>query len=142
MKLIRYNQFDPQVPATFSGILDRLLNDSLGTDLKQFSPAVDIAEDEKSYEIQVAVPGVNKSDFKIELVDGKLTISGDRKMEDKKEGKSFHSLETHYGAFRRSFFIPDDVIEEETEASYEAGILKLVLPKKEKKASKATIEVK
>lgn len=142
MKLIRYNQFDPQVPATFSGIIDRLLNDSLGTDLKQFSPAVDIAEDEKSYEIQIAVPGVNKSDFKIELVDGKLTISGDRKMEDKKEGKKFHSLETHYGAFRRSFFIPDDVIEEETEASYEAGILKLVLPKKEKKASKATIEVK
>ena len=142
MKLIRYNQLDPQVPTAFSGILDRLLNDSLGTGLKQFSPPVDISEDEKSYEIQVAVPGVQKSDFKIQLVDGKLTISGDRKMEDKQEGKNFHSLETHYGTFRRSFFIPDDVIQEETEASYEAGILKLVLPKKGKKASKATIEVK
>ena len=142
MKLIRYNQLDPQVPTAFSGILDRLLNDSLGTGLKHFSPPVDISEDEKSYEIQVAVPGVQKSDFKIQLVDGKLTISGDRKMEDKQEGKNFHSLETHYGTFRRSFFIPDDVIQEETEASYEAGILKLVLPKKEKKASKATIAVK
>ncbi|HSF55302.1 MAG TPA: Hsp20/alpha crystallin family protein [Algoriphagus sp.] len=142
MKLVRYNQLDNQVPATFSGMLDRFFNDSFGSTLKQFNPAVDIAEDEKSYEIHVAVPGIKKSDFKIDLVDGKLTISGERKMEEKKEGKNFHSVETQYGSFRRSFFIPEDVIEESVEASYEDGVLKLVLPKKEKKVNKATIEVK
>lgn len=142
MKLVRYNQLDNQVPATFSGMLDRLFNDSLGSTLKQFSPAVDIAEDEKSYEIQVAVPGVKKSDFKIDLLDRKLIISGERKQEEKKEGKNFHSVETQYGSFRRSFFIPEDVIEDSVEASYEDGVLKLVLPKKEKKVNKATIEVK
>lgn len=142
MKLVRYNPLDNQVPASFSGMLDRLFNDSLGSTLKQFSPAVDIAEDEKSYEIQVAVPGVKKSDFKIDLIDGKLTISGERKQEEKKEGKNFHSVETQYGSFRRSFFIPEDVIEDRVEASYEEGVLKLVLPKKEKKVNKATIEVK
>lgn len=142
MKLVRYNQLDPQVPASFSGMLDRFFNDSFGAALKQFNPAVDIAEDEKSYEIQVAVPGVKKQDFKIDLIDGKLTISGERKMEEKKEGKNFHSLETQYGSFSRSFFIPEDVKEDKVGATYEDGLLKLTLPKKEKKVSKASIEVK
>jgi HSP20 family protein len=142
MKLVRYNQLDPQVPASFSGMLDRFFNDSFGAALKQFNPAVDIAEDEKSYEIHVAVPGVKKQDFKIDLIDGKLTISGERKMEEKKEGKNFHSLETQYGSFSRSFFIPEDVKADQVEATYEDGLLKLTLPKKEKKVSKASIEVK
>jgi HSP20 family protein len=142
MKLVKYNQLDPQVPASFSGMLDRFFSDSLGAAFKQFNPAVDIAEDEKSYEIHVAVPGVKKQDFKIDLVDGKLTISGERKLEEKKEGKNFHSLETQYGSFSRSFFIPEDVKEDQVEATYEDGLLKITLPKKEKKVSKAAIEVK
>lgn len=142
MKLVRYNQLDPTLPSTFSGMLDRFFNDSVNASLKQFSPAVDITEDEKSYEIHVSVPGMKKSDFKIDLVDGKLTISGERKLEEKKEGKNFHTIETQYGSFRRSFFLPEDVMEDQVEASYEDGFLKLLLPKKEKKVNKATIEVK
>jgi HSP20 family protein len=142
MKLVRYNQLNPQVPAAFSGVLDRIFNDSFGVVSKQFNPAVDIAEDEKSYEIQLAVPGVKKSDFKIELKDRRLTISGERKIEEKKEGKNFHSVETQYGSFQRSFFLPEDVLGEKTEATYEDGMLKLVLSKKEKKENKAIIEVK
>ncbi len=142
MKLVRYNQLDNQTPATFSAVLDRLFNDSVNATMKQFNPAVDISEDEKSYEIQLALPGMRKADFKIDLVDRKLTISGERKQEEKKEGKNFHSVETQYGSFKRSFFVPEDVIEEGVEASYQDGLLSLVLPKKEKKVSKATIEVK
>jgi HSP20 family protein len=142
MKLVRYNQLDPTVPSTFSGMLDRLFNDSLNASLKQFNPAVDIAEDEKAYEIHVAVPGMKKSDFQIELVDGKLSISGERKLEEKREGRNFHTIETQFGSFRRSFFIPEDVKEDQVEASYEDGVLRLVLPKKEKKVNKASIEVK
>jgi HSP20 family protein len=142
MKLVNYNQLDPQFPASFSGMLDRFFSDSMSAALKQFTPAVDISEDEKSYEIHVAVPGVKKSNFKINLVDGKLTISGERKVEDKKEGKNFHSIETQYGSFSRSFFLPEDVLTDQIEASYEDGILKLSLPKREKKLAKATIEVK
>jgi len=142
MKLVRYNHLDNQVPAAFSTVLDRLFADSLGPALKPFSPAVDISEDEKSYEIQVALPGMKKTDFKIDLVDRKLTISGERKREEKKEGKNFHSTETQYGEFKRSFFVPEDVIEDGVEASYQDGLLSLVLPKKEKKVMKATIEVK
>ncbi|MBN7812399.1 Hsp20/alpha crystallin family protein [Algoriphagus sp. H41] len=142
MKLVRYNHLENQTPVTFSSMLDRLFNESMGSSLRQFSPAVDIAEDEKSYEIQLALPGMKKTDFKIDLVDRKLTISGERKQEEKKEGKNFHSIETQYGAFKRSFFLPDDVLEDSVEASYQDGLLSLVLPKKEKKTNRASIEVK
>ena len=142
MKLARYNHLDSQLPASFSGMLDRFFSDSMSAALKQFTPAVDIVEDEKSYEIHLAVPGVSKSDFKINLLDGKLTVSGERKLEEKKEGRNFHSMETQFGSFSRSFFIPEDVLTDQIEASYESGILKLTLPKREKKVAKASIEVK
>jgi HSP20 family protein len=142
MKLVRYNQLENESPVTFSAMLDRLFNESLGSSLRQFNPAVDIAEDEKSYEIQLALPGMKKSDFKIDLVDRKLTVSGERKHQEKKEGKNFHSVETQFGSFKRSFFLPEDVLEDHVEASYQDGLLTLVLPKKEKKNSKAVIEVK
>jgi HSP20 family protein len=141
MKLVKYNDLETQFPSTFTGMLDRFFHDSIGASLKQFSPAVDISEDDKGYEIQVAVPGIKKEDFNIDLVNGKLTISGERKMEEKKEGKNFHSVETQYGSFRRSFFIPEDVIEEQVEAAYQEGLLKISLPKREKKVSKSTIKV-
>jgi HSP20 family protein len=114
----------------------------MGDSLKKFNPAVDIAEDERSYEIQLSVPGVKKEDFNVELAEGKLTISGERKMEEKKEGKNFHSIETQYGSFSRSFFVPEDILAQEVNATYENGLLKVVLPKKEKKVEKASIEVK
>lgn len=142
MRLVRYNHLEPQAPASFSSMLDRFFSETVSSGLKQFTPAVDIAEDEKSYSIHLAVPGVRKSDFKISLIDGKLTVSGERKMEEKWDGKTYHSLETHYGSFRRAFFLPDDVLADQIEATYENGILILTLPKREKKLAQAMIEVK
>lgn len=142
MKLAKFNNLDPAYPATFSTLLDRFFQDSIGQNVKQFTPAVDIAEDEKQYELHVSVPGMKKSDFDLEILDGKLSISGERKMEEKKEGKNFHSVETMYGSFKRTFFIPDDVSGEEIVANYENGLLKIVLPKAEKKVNKSKIEVK
>jgi HSP20 family protein len=142
MKLTRYNQLEPNYPATFSSILDKFFNDSMATVSKQFSPAVDISEDENQFEIQVAVPGMKKSDFNLDLSEGRLTISGERKMEEKKEGKNFHSVESHYGAFQRSFYLPDTVNQEGISAAYEDGLLKVVLPKTEKKENNLKIEVK
>ena len=142
MRLLKYNHPEPQIPTTFSGMLDRFFQETVQTAQRQFIPAVDVAEDEKSYEIYVAVPGVKKSDFKIDLTEGRLTISGERKSEDKKEGKNFHSIETQYGAFKRSFYVPDDVNAESVDAVYENGVLRLTLPKKEKKVTKSIIEVR
>ena len=142
MRLVKYNHLEPQLPTTFSGMLDRFFNDTVNAAQQAFVPAVDIVEDEKSYEIHVAVPGVKKSDFKIDLTDGRLTISGERRSEEKKEGRNFHTLETQYGSFKRSFYVPEDVNTDAVEASYEDGVLRLVLPKREKKVLKSVIEVK
>lgn len=142
MRLAKYNQPESTYPATFSNLLDRFFNDSIGQNIKQFTPAVDISEDENQFEIQVSVPGMKKEDFNLEITDGRLTISGERKMEEKKEGKNFHSLETHFGSFSRSFYLPDNVKVEGIVASYEDGLLKVNLPKQEKKVNKSKIEVK
>ncbi|MBS9522532.1 Hsp20/alpha crystallin family protein [Litoribacter alkaliphilus] len=142
MTLMKYNQLEQNYPSTFSGLLDKFFNENVGTTLKQFSPAVDVSEEADKYQIQVAVPGLKKNDFHIDLIDGKLTISGERKMEDKKEGKNFHTIETQYGSFSRSFFLPDDVAQEKVSAVYEDGLLKLSLPKLEHATKKYKIEVK
>ncbi|RZS98662.1 Hsp20/alpha crystallin family protein [Cecembia calidifontis] len=142
MKLVRYNQFEPAYPSTFGSLLDKFFNESLSQTTKQFIPAVDISEDEKQYEIQVSVPGMKKSDFHLDLTEGRLTISGERKMEEKKEGKNFHSIETHYGSFSRSFYVPETISVENISAVYEDGLLKVVLPKTEKKVNNLKIEVK
>lgn len=142
MKLEMYNQLDPLFPSSFGGVLDKFFNESFRTVQRQFSPAVDISEDEKGFELQVAVPGMKKSDFKVDLTEGRLTVSGERKIEEKKEGKNFHNIETQYGSFSRSFYVPDNVLSDQIEAVYEDGVLKINLPKAEKKLAKASIEVK
>ena len=58
MKLVKYNQLEPNYPTTFSNMLDRFFNDSIGQNVKQFTPAVDISEDEKHYD-HVSVPNEN-----------------------------------------------------------------------------------
>lgn len=142
MKLSKYNRLDPLFPSDFGGLVERLFNESLGNENRRFNPAVDISEDEEQFEIQVAVPGMKKQDFHVDLTDGRLTISGERKIEEKKEGKNYHSLETQYGSFSRAFYVPDNVNPEKIQAVYEDGILKIFLPKAEKKVNKASIEVK
>jgi HSP20 family protein len=91
--------------------------------------------------VQVAVPGLNKEDFKIEINDNYLTVSGERKFSNEKKEKNFHSIETNYGSFSRSFTLPDNADGSNIAAKYNNGILELVIPKDEKKILKQTIKV-
>jgi HSP20 family protein len=102
---------------------------------------VDIIENENAFEIHFAVPGLNKDDFNIEIKDNYLTVSGERKFSNEKKDKNFHSIETNYGSFSRSFSLPENVNADKTQAKYTNGILELTLPKDEKKALKQTIKV-
>lgn len=141
MSLIRYNSND-FTPTSFSSLIDGLFNDSLtrsGGSL--FVPKVDIIENEKAYELHVAAPGLSKEDFNIELTDNLLTVSGERKFSNEKKDKNYHSIETQYGAFSRSFTLPENVDTEKINAKYNSGILELTIPKDEKKALKSTIKV-
>lgn len=141
MNLIRYRTPD-FVPTSFSAILDKILTDSASRDGgSTFFPKTDVAETEKAFEIHLAVPGMKKEDFKLELNEGSLTISGERKFDAEKKEKNFRSIETHYGSFSRSFKVPESVEAANIKASYNNGILEVTLPKDEKKALKSTIAV-
>ena len=141
MSIIRYNQND-FVPATFSNLIDKFFNESLAkSGGSVFVPKVDVIENDQAFEIHVAVPGVNKEDFKIDLHDSYLTISGERKIAEEKKEKNYRSIETQYGSFSRSFSLPENVAAEKINAKYNNGILELTIPKDEKKQLKQTIKV-
>jgi HSP20 family protein len=141
MSIIRYNSND-FVPTTFSTLVDKFFNESLArTGGSTFIPKVDIVENPESFEIHLAVPGLHKEDFNIELNDNYLTISGERKFSNEKKERTFHSIETHYGSFSRSFSLPENVDAAKINAKYNNGILELTIPKDEKKALKQTIKV-
>jgi HSP20 family protein len=145
MSIVRYNSaLNELVPTTFSNLIDRFFNETAarsGGSQYSFVPRVDIHEGEKEFEIHVAVPGVNKEDFKIDLNDNFLTISGERKLNREKKEGNFHSVETQYGTFSRSFTLPENVDATKISAKYNNGILELIVPKDEKKVLKASIKV-
>ena len=142
---MRYNSaLNNYAPTSFSNLIDRFFNDSLarsGGSAYSFVPRVDILEEEKSFEIHVAVPGMNKDDFKIDLNDNYLTISGERKNSREKKENNFHSVEIQYGTFSRSFTLPENVDANGISAKYVDGILEVNIPKDEKKSLKSTIKV-
>ena len=83
-------------PFRFNNLLDDFLDDSFFSNdhLNNFTPSVDIAETDKSFEFSIALPGVKKSNLSIEMKNGSITISGERKWENKTNEKNYHSLET------------------------------------------------
>ncbi len=141
MSLIRYNTND-YVPATFSSLIDRFFNDTMTrSGGSTFQPRVDIVENDNAFELHVAVPGMNKEDFSIEVKDNFLTVSGERKFTSEKKDANWHSIETQFGQFSRSFALPENVDSARIAAKYNNGILEVSIPKDEKKALKTTIKV-
>jgi len=144
MSIVRYNTANDFVPTSFSNLIDRFFSDSLartGGSSYSFVPKVDILESETAYEINVAVPGLKKEDFKIDLNDNFLTISGERKFSKEKKENNLHVVETQYGNFSRSFSLPENVDASKINAAYNNGILEITVPKDEKKTLKTTIKV-
>ena len=95
----------------------------------QWIPHVDIFEDDATLTINAELPGVRRDDIAIDISDGVLTISGKRHFEHEEAAESFHVVERQYGAFRRSFTLPETADLEGVEASYHSGVLEIVLPK-------------
>ena len=145
MSIVRYNSaLNDFVPTTFSTLVDRFFNESVtraGGSAYSFVPRVDVFEEEKAYEIQVAVPGMTKEGFKLDLNENVLTISGERKNTKEKKENNFRAIETQYGTFSRAFSLPENVDASKISATYNNGILEITVPKDEKKAVKTTIQV-
>lgn len=108
------------------------------------SPAVNVIEDEKQYRIDVAVPGMPRNEFRIDLDDDVLTISSEKKETDEADESNksrYMCREFGYSTFKRSFQLPDSIDQENIKASHDAGILSIQLPKKEEVVQKAPKQI-
>jgi HSP20 family protein len=145
MNLIRYNSaLNDYTPSSFSNLIDRFFNDTVarsGGSAYSFVPRVDIIEEDKAFEVHVAVPGMKKDDFKIDVNDNFLTVSGERKYTREKKENNLHAVETQYGTFSRSFTLPENVDATKISANFVDFILELTITKDEKKALKTMIKV-
>lgn len=142
MTLVRKNQSE-----RFPGFFDSYLMKNLmewpetnGHKIPVLRPAVNIKENDKHFEVELAAPGLRKGDFSIMIDKNVLTISASQQSQkegEKEEQGNYTVREFSFQSFERSFSLPENAIEEEkVEASYNEGILRLVLPKKEEKKPK------
>ena len=95
-----------------------------------FSPAVDVYEDEHAVNLKIEVPGVDEKDLDIRVENNTLTVHGERKFEKEEKEENFRRVERQYGSFTRSFTLPQTVDSENVSANYDKGVLKISLPKK------------
>ena len=98
----------------------------------EWSPLVDISEDDKEYLIKVELPEVKKEDVKVTAENGTLTIMGERRYEKEDKNKKYHRVERAYGSFGRSFSFPDDASPGKVSAEFKDGVLTVHLAKDEK----------
>ena len=121
-------------PTVFDEFMD---SDFTPSTSKTTAPAVNVKEDEKSYTMEVAAPGIKKEYCRVSLnEDGNLCIAIENKMEHKEEDKKQHYLrrEFSYTNYQQNYSLPEDVVKEKISAKVENGILTVVLPKQEKEA--------
>jgi HSP20 family protein len=124
------DSFQERLNQIFGGGLgrrDREEEMSLGA----WMPPVDIEEDNEKIVLTAELPGMKENDIDIQMEGGVLTIRGERKFENEKEGKNYHRVERSYGQFVRSFTLPNNVDRENIQARFQDGLLRIELPKRE-----------
>jgi HSP20 family protein len=129
MNLVKRNSNSTAFPS----VMDELFKDMLGGTqyINKMVPPVNIKETDNAYTVELMAAGLKKEDFNIELDNELLTISSEVKTENNTEEGKFTKREFSYSSFKRSFTLPETVKGEDITASYENGILRIALPKKE-----------
>lgn len=110
---------------------------------EQWEPSVDLAETKDKIIVTAELPGLDAKDVSVSLMGDLLTIKGEKKKETEEKDEHTHIIERYYGAFERSFRLPENVQADKIEANFEKGILKVTLPKtEESKKKEISINVK
>ena len=133
--LIKWNPFREfeQMANRMNNIVSRSLLPTIDEPIAsaEWSPLVDVEESDKEYTIKAELPEVKKENVKVELENGSIRISGERKLEKEEKGRRFHRIERSYGAFERSFTLPEGTERKNVSAEFKEGLLKVHLPKGE-----------
>jgi len=139
MTLVKFNRqpknnlVNPFFNDVYSLLNDSFLNEKLATR----TPSVNITETDAQFEVELAVPGLSKEDFKINLEKDVLSVSAEKKTETVDENKKFTKREYNFNSFSRSFTLPESADHSKIDADYTAGILKLTIAKKEEAKSQS-----
>lgn len=133
MTLVKFNNgLKNNANPFFNDVFDSIINDTFLSDkLVARVPAVNIAENDHEFHIELAAPGLKKEDFKINLDKNVLSVSAEKKTEAGTETKKYSKREYGYNSFVRSFTLPDSADHSKIEADYTDGILKLTVAKRE-----------
>lgn len=107
--------------------LDRLFD----SPLRNWAPALEVREDKDNFVVRAELPGLKREDIEVELHEGALVISGERKAEKVEEGVEVHRQERYYGKFQRALTLPTPVAADKIKAQYKDGVLTVTLPKTE-----------
>ena len=132
MRIVKYNNNN-----VFPSLMNEFFNDDFGMNFLNRShsvPSVNSVENNDSFEIDLAVPGMKKEDFTIELNDKVLVISSETS--NTMENDKMRLNEFNFSSFQRSFRVPDSVDQDKIKANYKNGILKIKLPKRKESISK------
>jgi HSP20 family protein len=135
----RLAEFDMDFPRWMAEVFGPEVG-ALGHEGK-FLPEANMIETEKALQVTVELPGLKPEDVQVEIKENALWITGEKKEEKEERGKTFHRIERRAGKFRRVFPLPVEVTEEQIDARFGEGVLKVTLPKAEKVAPKQ-IEIK
>jgi len=120
--------------------LSHLLDDnplSTLSEAEKWAPRVDIRETDDALLVQAELPGIDKKDVQLEVKDGVLTLSGERRYEKDVKEENVHRVERVYGRFSRSFSLPSNVDANKVDADMKDGVLEVRLPKRESAKPKA-----
>lgn len=139
MTLVR--RFHHPLYSLFDNVFSDGSDHSYGSFDKKFLPAVNIHESEDSFTVELSAPGMKKDDFKIKLEDDQLTIFSELKETKEETDTKYIRREFHSKSFSRSFTLPENIDQESISATYEDGVLKVGLPKKEVEPEKGVKEI-
>lgn len=145
MTLIRWNPARQRMMNTFpewNHLMNGFFSDHLeNAEITDWTPAIDINENDDAFVVVADLPGLIKKDISINIKENMLTISGERKIEEKDENKNYSRSERRYGSFKRSYQLTDQVIADKISATFKDGVLTVTVPKAEEVKPKE-IEIK
>lgn len=146
MTLVKFNPDSRRssLKPSFNDAFDGIFNDTFFSDrMVSRVPATNISESSDYYHVELAVPGLKKEDFKLNLEKNVLSISVEQRTEDKKQERNYTKREYSYSSFVRSFTLPESADENGIQATYNDGVLAIEIPKREEaKTISRQIEIK
>lgn len=140
MALVKTN--NGEIPKTLSDMMDQFFAEANLTKSTSFRPDMDLVENEKAYQVEVMLPGFQKSEIDVENAGQSLRISGSKNVDEEEERhKTYHLKESPNGNFERIIEIPEDGDLTKTEAEFDNGVLSITIPKHKSNNGKQ-IEIK